>query len=601
MENTSFEIKAYLAKQFNTLYYFYRYIGYKIFILLVFSFLSVLADGLGITMFIPLLQIADGKSSVAVDNQLYNVLNAFVSFLGLPLNLVVVLVLIALLFILKASFVYFTLSYQNIVLQTFIRKIRIDNSIGLSELNYKEFVSSDVGRLQNTLTGEANLVVSACSSYLETIKNAMIVVVYLGLAFTLDLKFSILILVGGIISHLVYKRFYKTTVTLSRDFTDLSNEYSGLVVQSVSQFKYLKATGRNVLFLNRMKRLLDKIMTNSVRSGNISAFLTSVREPMMVIIVCIIISVQVLVFKDSLSSVMVILVLFYRAMAYVISMQTTWNQYLGKVGSMENMKSFEHYLKINKEHNSGKLQIEAINQIEVKNLHLNFDEVKVINGIDISIDKKSSVALVGETGSGKSTLVNVISGLLKPTEGAIIVNGVPLTDINLLDYRAKMGYVSQDPTIFNGDIFDNITFWTERTQENRDKFWKVVEMASLKSFLMDLPQKEASLLGNNGLNLSGGQKQRVSIARELYRDIDLLILDEATSALDAQTEKDIKDSLMKLHGKITIITIAHRLSTIKDVDIIYLLDKGTVVAQGTFDELKLKSSYFKAMTDLQGV
>lgn len=601
MNNTSFEIKAYLAKQFNTLYYFYRYIGYKIFILLVFNFLSVLADGLGITMFIPLLQIADGKSSVAVDNQLYSVLNAFVSFLGLPLNLVVVLVLIALLFILKASFVYFTLSYQNIVLQTFIRKIRIDNSIGLSELNYKEFVSSDVGRLQNTLTGEANLVVSACSSYLETIKNAMIVVVYLGLAFTLDLKFSILILVGGVISHLVYKRFYKTTVTLSRDFTDLSNEYSGLVVQSVSQFKYLKATGRNILFLNRMKGLLDKIMTNSIRSGNISAFLTSVREPMMVIIVCIIISIQVLVFKDTLSSVMVILVLFYRAMAYVISMQTTWNQYLGKVGSMENMKSFEHYLKINKEHNSGKLQIDTIDHIEVKNLHLNFDELKVINGIDISIDKKSSVALVGETGSGKSTLVNVISGLLKPTEGTIIVNGVPLTDINLLDYRAKMGYVSQDPTIFNGDIFDNITFWAERTQENRDKFWKVVEMASLKSFLMDLPQKEASLLGNNGLNLSGGQKQRVSIARELYRDIDLLILDEATSALDAQTEKDIKDSLMKLHGKITIITIAHRLSTIKDVDIIYLLDRGTVVAKGTFDELKLKSSYFKAMTDLQGV
>lgn len=601
MNNTSFAIKAYLAKQFNTLYYFYRYIGYKIFILLLFNFLSVLADGLGITMFIPLLQIADGKSSVAVDNQLYSVLNAFVSFLGLPLNLVVVLVLIALLFILKASFVYFTLSYQNIVLQTFIRKIRIDNSIGLSELNYKEFVSSDIGRLQNTLTGEANLVVSACSSYLETLKNAMIVVVYLGLAFTLDLKFSILILVGGVISHLVYKRFYKTTVTLSRDFTDLSNEYSGLVVQSVSQFKYLKATGRNILFLNRMKGLLDKIMTNSIRSGNISAFLTSVREPMMVIIVCIIISIQVLVFKDTLSSVMVILVLFYRAMAYVISMQTTWNQYLGKVGSMENMKSFEHYLKINKEHNSGKLQIETIDHIEVKNLHLNFDEVKVINGIDISIDKKSSVALVGETGSGKSTLVNVISGLLKPTEGVIIVNGVPLTDINLLDYRAKMGYVSQDPTIFNGDIFDNITFWAERTQENRDKFWKVVEMASLKSFLMDLPQKEASLLGNNGLNLSGGQKQRVSIARELYRDIDLLILDEATSALDAQTEKDIKDSLMKLHGKITIVTIAHRLSTIKDVDIIYLLDRGTVVAQGTFDELKLKSSYFKAMTDLQGV
>ena len=133
----------------------------------------------------------------------------------------------------------------------------------------------------------------------------------------------------------------------------------------------------------------------------------------------------------------------------------------------------------------------------------------------------------------------------------------------------------------------------------REKFYKVMDMVSMKDFVENLEYKEDSTLGNNGVLVSGGQKQRISIARELYKDVELLIMDEATSALDSETEKYIKDNIDMLHGKFTMIIIAHRLSTIKNVDTIYLLDKGKILASGSYKDLIDKSDRFKRMVELQ--
>lgn len=172
-------------------------------------------------------------------------------------------------------------------------------------------------------------------------------------------------------------------------------------------------------------------------------------------------------------------------------------------------------------------------------------------------------------------------------------------DVN--QYRSKIGYISQESVIFNDTIFNNITFWAEPTAENLRRFHEVVEMASLKEFIENQPQKEQTNLGDNGILVSGGQKQRISIARELYKDAELLILDEATSALDSETEKMIQENIEKLHGSYTMVLIAHRLSTIKEADIIYLLEDGKISASGSFYEMIDKSSRFKKMVSLQAV
>ena len=217
----------------------------------------------------------------------------------------------------------------------------------------------------------------------------------------------------------------------------------------------------------------------------------------------------------------------------------------------------------------------------------------------MEIQKNESVALVGESGSGKSTLINLIAGLLPEDGGIIEVDDQPLKSISKITYQERIGYVSQDSVVFNDTLYNNITLWAPKNEQNTARFVKSMQQASLWDFMKELPKGMDTELGNNGINLSGGQKQRVSIARELYKDIDILILDEATSALDSETEKSIQESINALQGKYTLIIVAHRLATIRNVDKIALLDKGRIVDIDSFQKLANKQNRFKKMVELQ--
>lgn len=595
-------IKTFLATRFSLLYYFYSYLKFRLFVLLGLNFLMVVMDGLGLTMFVPLLSLADnpeGMSGDSSDLAQYTV--QLFTWLHVPLNIVTMLSFILLIFLVKAVFSFFTMAYQTEVLQFFAKAIRVETTTGLGSLSYREFISTDVGRLHNTLSGESNLVAIACTNYLNTIKNVLIVIVYLGFSFILDWKFSFIVMTGGLISNLLYSRFYSKTKNLSRKITGRNHDYTSLLIQNVNSFKYLKATGRTELFKKRLLNVLDELVSSQVKVGRLSAFLGATREPIMILVICFAIGVQLLFFESKLAEIMIILVLFYRAMAYILNLQVSWNTFLANSGAVENMRTFMKFLVINKESFNGRTPVQQVNEITLTSAKIQFGETVVLNAIDLKVQRNESVAFVGESGSGKTTLVNVLSGLLKLDEGQLKINGCDVTEVSMQDYRSKIGYISQEPVIFNADIFDNVTFWAERNQDNIARFNQVVKDCSLNAFVDSLPEAYNSMLGNNGLNVSGGQKQRISIARELYRDIDVLILDEATSALDSATEAVIKESIEDLKGKLTIITIAHRLSTIQNSDCIYLLKDGRIEASGSFSMLKSKSEYFKKMTVLQGM
>jgi subfamily B ATP-binding cassette protein MsbA len=207
---------------------------------------------------------------------------------------------------------------------------------------------------------------------------------------------------------------------------------------------------------------------------------------------------------------------------------------------------------------------------------------------------------VGESGSGKTTLVNILTGLLQPTGGKLLVDGVDLERYNKETFQRRIGYITQEPVIFNDSIFNNVTFWDEPTEANQRRFIDALQKASIYDMVMAQPLKGDALLGNNGINVSGGQKQRLSIARELYKEVDFLFMDEATSALDSETEKEIQENIEKLKGQYTIVIIAHRLSTIKDADRIVLLNRGEIEQVGDFDQLCAVSPVFKKMVALQG-
>jgi subfamily B ATP-binding cassette protein MsbA len=168
-------------------------------------------------------------------------------------------------------------------------------------------------------------------------------------------------------------------------------------------------------------------------------------------------------------------------------------------------------------------------------------------------------------------------------------------------FQKHIGYIAQEAVIFNDTIYNNVTFWAEPNSQHISKFNKAINQASLTDFIQTLEDKGNTYLGNSGINLSGGQRQRIAIARELYKDIEILIMDEATSALDSETEKSIQDSIDALKGKYTILLVAHRLSTIKNADQIVFMKKGKIENVGTFQDLLEQREDFKRMVELQEI
>ena len=215
-------------------------------------------------------------------------------------------------------------------------------------------------------------------------------------------------------------------------------------------------------------------------------------------------------------------------------------------------------------------------------------------GINLAIPAGSSVGIVGGTGAGKTTLVDVVLGLLQPTAGRLEVDGTPVTADNVRAWQQSLGYVPQDIFLTDTSIAENIALGVPPEQVDHDKVVECARMAQLDDFVTrELAHGYATEVGERGVRLSGGQRQRIGIARALYHDPDVLVFDEATSALDNRTEASVMEAIEALSGSRTIIMIAHRLTTVRHCDRVLLLDKGHIAADGTFDELTEQSEKFR--------
>ncbi len=225
---------------------------------------------------------------------------------------------------------------------------------------------------------------------------------------------------------------------------------------------------------------------------------------------------------------------------------------------------------------------------------------QVLNGISLEIERGQSVGIVGTTGAGKSTLIDVILGLLSPTGGRVLVDGADIA-ADPRSWQRKIGYVPQVIFLTDDSLRRNIAFGLPDREVDESRLCKAVEMAQLADFVGSLPQGLDTRVGERGLNLSGGQRQRIGVARALYNEPDLLVFDEATSALDAETEREVSKAIDALSGTKTVILIAHRLSTLKNCDRIVMLKDGRISGQGTHQDLVEQNEDFRRMAELSAL
>ncbi len=581
--------------------YLYNIIGNRFFLLIILNFLVGITDGFGLAMFIPLLSIATGSD---IGNESLGSLdfipNSFES-MGISLTLVNVLLIMVFFFSLKAVISYLKQIYFIKIRLFTNRKIRFELIDGFKDLSYRGYTEMDPGKIQFGMLGETNRLVTAMTHYINIIQNVIILITYMGLAFLANWQFAILVGVGGLTSNLIFKVINNLTVNKASKISEVGNRFNRFLIQAIHNFKYLKATNSFSTYDKNLKTAINDNEYLSYKIGKYASIADSLREPFTIIIIAIVILINLYVMEGDFGGILISLLLFYRALTSLIIVQSAWNNFLSNAPALQSIVNLLQEFKVKGEPKQIAHEFHPLGDISLEKIGLNYNDTPILKNINLHIPKNTTVAFVGESGAGKTTLANVIGGLVDPNEGTILLNQSVLLPTQLNSFRNNIGYISQEPVIFNDSIYNNVTFWADKTQENLAHFNDCLKMVHLEKFVNQLNQKENAPLGNNGILISGGQKQRISIARELYKKVDLLIMDEATSALDSETEQIIKENINSLHGHCTMIIIAHRLSTIKHADQIYLMKNGEIVKSGNYNQLLDNSEQFRKMVDLQEV
>lgn len=594
----------YFKQQLRHFIFFYSYLGNKVFVILFLSLITGFLDGFGLAMFIPLIQVA-GNESVN-DSQVYESLGILkflvtgISQAGFELTPVVILSFLFVIFLVKGLIKYLEGHYKVMVQMFFVKKIRYQMVDSLGNMGFRDFLKLDAGRVQNTLSGEIYKIVSAYVAYFTTLQSVVLLLVYLILALMANFEFAILVSVGGFLTNFIYKIIYRHTETASINNSKLSHIYQSLLIQAVQYFKYLKATNYFDTYKLKLRSYVDQIENEQKKIGILNAVLQASREPLVIGVVILVIIVQINVMDGNIAAIFLSLLFFYRALNYIMLVQTGWQSFTTNLGGLHVGVELLEDFKNGVEMNNGVESIEMIHTITLKNVSFEYNPgVLILKGINLAIKNNSTYALVGRSGSGKTTLSNILAGLIEPSSGEFFINGILRDRVKLATFRKRIGYITQEAVIFNDTLFNNISFWAEPSFENINKFKKAAHLANLEELIDSLPQKENTFLGDNGILISGGQKQRISIARELFKDVDLLIFDEATSALDSETEKNIQENIESLKGSCHIVLIAHRLSTVKNADEILVMNEGIIEAKGSFLELMNSNRRFKNMVELQ--
>ncbi len=572
---------------------FRKYLGNKIYFAVILNSFATLAEGFGIALIIPFLETLDKDLPQENLTGISAFFEKFLIFFNLPTNSNFILVLIAIAFIIKGILSFGAVGTIAYLLGKLLEKLKNSLVLSYSELNYLYYSKEDTGHFINIVNEQPDRVLLAFNFLNQVIAKIISNIGYLIILLFISWQFCFLTFLVAMISFYTFSYLNNYVRKLSRKTVIEKSKLSNLLVQSLQTFKYLISTGQTNLLSEFIGNSIRKLTKFEIKTNVSYAFTESLREPISVLGVLILMFVQITYFKQSLSSVLVSILLIYRAYSSIFGIQSRWQKVLTYIGSLEIIDKEIKSISRNKEIN-GEISLKDIKEsIRFKNVSFSYGSgLKTIQNVNLVIPAKKTIAFVGESGSGKTTMADLISLILRPNSGEICIDNISSRDINLNDWRRNIGYISQENVMFDDTIANNICLWSGNIYDDQlmKKIKISAEKASLHQFIESLPNGYNTYVGDRGIRLSGGQRQRVFIARELFREPKLLILDEATSALDSNMEAYVQSSIDKLRGKITILIIAHRLSTIKNTDKVFVFDKGRLIEEGSYLSLSKNSS-----------
>jgi len=578
-----------------------KYLPKHMYFLFLFSIGVAFMDGIGITFLFPLLGVLEGSGPP--DNQVGRLFYDLLSYMGVNESLVAILLLIGGVFVLKGIFTFAEGSYRGYLTAYVMRELKSRMFEAYSKMNYSYYSLKNTGHFTNVINEQINRFFNSFYYFSLTISNILMTIGYLFFAFIVSWELVALSLSLGVVLLISYRFLNKIVHRISRLNATEAGVLNKLLIQVLHAFKYAVSTNQ----LNHLRTgvliSVQKLARYQMKQEIMRSLTHSIREPLSVMFVLGIVAFQAVVMKVELAPMFVVILLFYRCMGYIFNIQVTWQNTMSEIGSLELVNDEFENLNKNREH-GGLNKIPSLKKtITLQNISFSYNKEPVLNKLNMRILANKTVAVVGESGAGKSTLIDMLTLLLKPQSGQIEIDGVPGQEVELASWRKQIGYVLQDTVIFDDTVANNICLWEGDSVNDNDLLNRIKNaaiQAYISEFIETLEDGYETVVGDRGVRLSGGQRQRLFIARELFKQPNLLLLDEATSSLDSESERYLQESIDALKGKMTVLIIAHRLSTIRNVDYIYVLDKGKLVEEGSYRNLRdNKQSRFSKMIEMQ--
>ena len=573
-------------------------------LLLVMILIMALLDMIGVASILPFMAVLTNPNLIDTNSMLNSMfqLSSIVGVKDSKQFLFVLGVLVLILLIVSLSFKAITAYAQARFVQ--MRQYSIGKRLVEGYLNqpYSWFLNRHSADLGKTILSEIEVVVGGgITPVMELIAKGTITFALLSLLIFADPKLSLIVglSLGGIYG-IIYKlaRSYLTRIGKER-LKDNQKRFTA-VSEAFGAAKEVKVGGLEDVYIRRFSNPAQNYAKNLASARVISQLPRFALEAIAfggVMLVILYLMAKTGSFSSALPVISLYVFAGYRLMPALQQIYNSINAITFVTPSIDKLyddiKSLKSY---DFEKNQTLLPLEK--KIELKNVHYNYPNSSrtTLKNLNISIPAKTTVGLVGATGSGKTTTVDIILSLLLPQKGTLEVDNQIITKNNSKTWQRSIGYVPQQIYLSDNTIAANIAFGVNDDEIDQDTVEKVSKIANLHEFVTnELSKKYQTTIGERGVRLSGGQRQRIGIARALYHNPKVLILDEATSALDNITEKAVMDAIDNLSKNITIILIAHRLSTVKKCDRIYILENGELKNEGTFDELiKINEGFRKA-------